>query len=73
MSTLTRWNPTREVLNLQRAMDRLMDESFGETWANPRLGFAGTQFLPIDVYTTEDAVVLVASLPGLTATCSKSS
>ena len=67
MSTLTRWNPAREVLNMQRTMDRLMDEAFGQTWTNPRLGFAGTQFLPIDVYTTEEAVVLVASLPGLTA------
>jgi HSP20 family protein len=47
-------------------MDRLMDEAFGQTWNGQRNGFSGTHFLPIDVYTNEDAVVLVASLPGLT-------
>lgn len=66
MSTLVRWNPAREMLNFQRQMDRLMDEAFSLT-TGPRNGFSGVHFLPLDVYTTEDALVLVASLPGLNA------
>jgi HSP20 family protein len=66
MSMLSPWDPTRELLTMQRAMDRL----FSDPLAGPSVGTrnaASTSFLPIDVYTTEDEVVVTASLPGLTA------
>jgi HSP20 family protein len=60
--TLIRRNsPFGEMLSLRQAMDRLFEDSFirpgalGES-ANP---------LPLDVYSTEDAIVVEAALPGV--------
>ena len=66
---LTRWDPFREMISLREAMDRLFEESF----IRPRARFAeyagdGGQrylYLPVDVYTTEDEVVVHAMLPGV--------
>jgi HSP20 family protein len=69
MSNLTRWEPAREMVSLRDAMDRLFDDAFtrpfslirnggassGSSWASPA----------IDMYQTDDDVVVRALLPGI--------
>ena len=65
MSNLTRWEPAREMMTLREAMDRLFDDAFtrplsvrdGWTMASPS----------IDMYQTDNEVVVKASIPGLKA------
>ena len=61
--TMIRWDPFREIMSLRNAMDRLFEDSFVHpTRVWPELG--GGQ-LAIDMYQTDDDVVVKASLPGL--------
>ena len=65
MSNLTRWEPAREMMTLREAMDRLFDDAFtrplsirdGWSMASPA----------IDMYQTDNEVVLKASIPGIKA------
>ena len=64
MAELVRWNPAREMLSLREAVDRLFEQSF----IPPDLfGFGDTaaSALPLDVYETDDAVVVKAAVPGV--------
>ena len=61
MSNLTRWEPVREMMTLREAMDRLFDDAFTRP-----LGQSGVSGMPaIDLYQTDNEVVVKASLPGL--------
>jgi HSP20 family protein len=62
---LTRWDPFREMMSLRDAMDRLFEESFVRParWLAPRL--EGVGMLPIDMYETDEAVVLKAPIAGI--------
>ena len=63
MSNLTRWEPVREMMTLREAMDRLFDDAFTRP-----LSMSGVSVTPaIDMYQTDDEVVVKATLPGLTA------
>jgi HSP20 family protein len=63
MSNLTRWEPMREMMTLREAMDRLFDDAFTRP-----LGISGVSAAPaIDMYQTDDEVVVKATLPGLKA------
>ncbi len=67
MTNLTRWEPDREMMTLREAMDRLFDDAFtrpfslmrdgGSTWASPA----------VDMYQTDNEVVVKAALPGIKA------
>ena len=63
MSNLIRWEPVREMISLREAMDRLFDEAFTQpfgartSWSAPA----------IDMYQTDDEVVVKAAIPGLKA------
>jgi HSP20 family protein len=60
MSNLTRWEPVREMMTLREAMSRLFDDAFTRP-----VGISGASLLPaIDLYETDDEVVLKANLPG---------
>jgi HSP20 family protein len=64
MANLVRLDPAREMLSLREAMDRLFEESF------LRPGFfgngeSGAAMLPMDVYETENEVVVKAAVPGV--------
>ena len=61
MSNLTRWEPVREMTTLREAMDRLFDDAF----TRPISLSAGSVVPVIDLYQTEDEVIVKASLPGL--------
>ena len=63
MSNLIRWEPAREIMTLREAMDHLFDDAFTrpltlrEGWSAPA----------IDMYQTDDEIVVKASLPGVKA------
>lgn len=63
MSNLTRWEPMREMMSLRDAMDRLFDDAFTRP-----ISVSGVSGMPaIDMYQTNDNVVVKATLPGLKA------
>jgi HSP20 family protein len=64
MSNLTRWEPVREMMSLREAMDRLFDDAFTRP-VNLRDG--GWSAPAIDMYQTDDEVVVKAALPGFQA------
>jgi len=63
MSNLIRWEPAREMMSLRDAMDRLFDDAFTrplslkDAWSVPA----------IDMFQTDDEVVVKAALPGIKA------
>ena len=69
MSNLTRWDPNREMMSLRDAMDRLFDDAFTRPFTLTRNGGASTSSSwsspAIDLYQTEDDVVVKAVLPGI--------
>ena len=64
MTTLVRWDPSREVESLHSEMNRLFDSFFG---SRPSNGVTSRRWVPaIDLVEGEDHFVLKADLPGLT-------
>jgi HSP20 family protein len=60
--TLIRRSGFGDLLSLRQAMDRLFEEGF----VNPRTWqFGDGQLVPVDVYATDDEVVVEAILPGV--------
>jgi HSP20 family protein len=61
MSNLIRWEPAREIMSLREAMDRLFDDAFTRpfsltnAWSVPA----------VDMYQTDDEIVVKAALPGV--------
>ena len=64
MSNLTRWEPVREMMTLREAMDRLFDDAFTRPIS---LRDGGWSAPAIDMYQTDDEVVVKAALPGFNA------
>jgi HSP20 family protein len=64
MSNLTRWEPVREMMTLREAMDRLFDDAFTRP-LNLRDG--GWSAPAVDMYQTDDEVVVKVALPGFKA------
>jgi HSP20 family protein len=66
MSNLIRWEPAREMMTLREAMDRLFNDAFTRP-----IGFAGNgngwSSPAVDMYQTDNEVVVKASLPGIKA------
>lgn len=65
MSNLTRWEPARELMSLREAMDRLFDDSFTRP-LSVRDGWSMST-PAIDMYQTDNEVVVRASIPGIKA------
>jgi len=64
MANLVRWEPFRDLISLREAMDRLFEESF----VRPRAGWLaplGAEALAVDVYETDQDVVVKSSVPGV--------
>jgi len=64
MTGLTHWEPFRDLISLREAMDRLFEESF----VRPRtdwLAPAKEGTLAVDMYTTDESVVVKAAIPGV--------
>ena len=63
MSNLIRWEPAREMMTLREAMDRLFDDAF----TRPLSLRDGWSVPAIDMYQTDDKIVVKAALPGVKA------
>jgi HSP20 family protein len=60
MSNIIHWEPARDMVTLREAMNRLFDDSF----THP-LGLSTyLQAPPVDLYQTDDEVIVHASMPG---------
>jgi len=65
MTNLTRWEPAREMMTLRDAMDRLFDDAFTRPFSVSREGGSNWSSPAIDMYQTDDEVVMKAALPGI--------
>ena len=66
MANIVRWEPFRDLISLREAMDRLFEESF----VRPRAGWLaplGAETLAVDMYETDEDVVVKTSVPGVKA------
>lgn len=63
MSNLIRWEPAREMMTLREAMDHLFDDAF----TRPLTLRDGWSVPAVDMYQTDDEVVVKASIPGFKA------
>jgi HSP20 family protein len=61
MSNMIRWEPMRDMVTLRDAMDRLFDEAFTRPWSD---GWRGSGMPAIDMYQTDDEVVVKVAVPG---------
>jgi HSP20 family protein len=59
MTTVIRWNPLREMAEMQNSLNRLFDETWRTGWS------AQASIFPIDVYETNEAYTVTANLPGV--------
>ena len=65
MSNLIRWEPAREMMTLREAMDRLFDDAFTSPLSTRNGWSMATP--AIDMYQTDNEVVVKAALPGMKA------
>lgn len=65
--TVTRWNPWRDVMTLREAMNQLLEESVVRPSGREDGAQDRAYRLPLDAYASPEEIVIVASLPGLTA------
>jgi HSP20 family protein len=61
---LTRWSPTRDLLSIRDDMNRMFNEFFGRTEGQEGAWLTGTWTPPVDIYDTDEALILKAELPG---------
>jgi HSP20 family protein len=64
MTSLRRWEPFRDLISLRDAMDRLFDESFVRPWGG-RLAPTEGAGLAVDMYETDEDVIVETALPGI--------
>ena len=64
MSNLIRWEPAREMMTLREAMDRLFDDAFTRPLS---LSGNSCSIPAVDMYQTDNEVVVKAALPGIKA------
>lgn len=64
MSNLTRWEPMREMVTLREAMDHLFDDAFTRPFGMTD-SWRASGAPAIDMYQTDNEVVIKASLPGV--------
>lgn len=64
MTKLMRFEPVREMVTLREAMDRLFDDAFMRP---SNLSGGNFQTPAVDMYQTDDEIVVKAALPGIKA------
>ena len=64
MAKIVRWEPFRDMMTLRDAMDRMWEERF----FRPPMPFAWAEgALAVDMYETDDSVVVKTEIPGVKA------
>lgn len=63
MNRITRWTPMNEMLSLRDAMDRWFDDA----WRRPLNLYDGWTSPQVDMYETDDSVIVNATMPGFEA------
>jgi HSP20 family protein len=66
MSNLIRWEPMREMVTLREAMDRLFEDAFTRPLGLGN-GWHSSGAPAIDMYQTDNEVVVKAAVPGMKA------
>jgi HSP20 family protein len=61
-----RWQPAREMVTWLDAMDRLLDDAFTRPWGLSQAG-RGISAPSLDMYETDNEVVVKAAVPGMKA------
>lgn len=61
MANIVQWQPFRELMSMRRDLDRLFDE----TLFSPSIGEDGWSAPLVDLYQTDDEVVVKAAMPGV--------
>jgi len=61
---IVRWEPFRDLMTTQREFDRLFKEAFSPLFSEGELS-TRTWAPPVDIYETENDIVLKAELPGV--------
>ena len=62
-NTIVRWNPFREMANMQSAMDRFFDDAWRGNY--PNTGWAGFDSPAMDIHETDGAYEVSVPLPGV--------
>lgn len=62
MTNLVQWEPFRELRSMRRDLDRLFDQTLARPWSGN-----GWSSPAMDLYETEDEVVVKAAVPGIAA------
>ncbi len=63
--SLIRWDPFKDLMALREAMDRLFEDSFVRTGSRWLTSGESRCDVPLDVYTTDEELVISASVPGV--------
>jgi HSP20 family protein len=63
MASLIKWEPLSDLVSLRDAMDRLFEDSFVPMRGLPAV--FGAQGLALDMYETNDSVVVKSAVPGV--------
>lgn len=62
--SMIRWEPAKDLMSLRQALDKLFEESFVRP-SGFNLGIGGAKDIPVDIYQTDNDVVVKANLPGI--------
>jgi HSP20 family protein len=61
---LVRWSPFHDLLSVRDEMNRLFNDAFGRASGEEGVWASGAWVPPVDIYETDDAIVMKAELPG---------
>ncbi|HIC89424.1 MAG TPA: Hsp20/alpha crystallin family protein [Anaerolineae bacterium] len=65
MAEVVRWEPFQELMTLREAMDRLFEDAFVRPWSMGLTTTAPVTKLALDMYETDDDVIVKATIPGI--------
>ena len=61
---IARWNPYRDMMTVRDEMNRVFNEFFGHGGQDEGTWYAGAWSPPVDIYETDEALIMKAELPG---------